>query len=298
MDAQGAMFRRLAPEGELMTMGVRDLSDLDLEALQFQLPSELAAVSQFDAPFAFALEDKQALACPIRVGEGPSGLLVVCRPSAQPFSSREAKLLAATGRQAALAIRNRSLVEELRSLFVSTVQALVAAIEAKDPYTCGHSRRVGASARATARILGLSESRIEDIHTAAVVHDVGKIGVDTAILRKTGRLDAQEWRAVRTHPDRGAGIIGCVPQLRHITGAVRHHHERSDGSGYPQGLIEAQIPLEAGIIAVCDSYDAMTSQRPYRAAMSHQQALAELQRCSGTQFAAGIVDAFAAGQAA
>lgn len=277
---------------EPQTLAAIKLTDLDLVALRARLTTEFALRPGLDTPFTVELGDQQVLASAIRSQNGARGVIAVCRGRSRPFTSREAKLLSASGRQAALAIRNRTLVEELQALFVSTVQALVAAIEAKDPYTCGHSRRVAETARLTARMLGLPEMEQEQLHTAAIVHDVGKIAVDSAILRKDGKLDDEEWQAVRIHPERGAGIINCVPQLRHIVGAVRHHHERNDGRGYPFGLQGGQIPLQAGIISVCDSYDAMTSQRPYRQALAIEQAQQELLRCSGSQFEPSVVEAF------
>ena len=269
-----------------------NLSDVDLAALTTALTAELAMRPGLNAPFAMELGDRQVLACALCSQDAARGVIAVCRGLGTPFTSREGKLLSAGGRQAVLAIRNRLLVEELRSLFVSTIQALVAAIEAKDPYTCGHSRRVAETARRTAQELGLSEAEQQQIHTAAIVHDVGKIGVDSAILRKKGKLDDDEWQAIRNHPERGAGIINCIPQLRDIVASVRHHHERNDGRGYPVGLHGWQIPLQAAIIAVCDSYDAMTSERPYRAALPLEDARRELVRCSGTQFEPSVVEAF------
>lgn len=299
VNADGACFLYLGGvdaarggAGEPQALATVKLSDLDLAALRAVLKAELDVRPGLDVPFTLELGERQVLACAIRSEEAARGVMAVCRDARTPFTSREAKLLSASGRQAALAIRNRALVEELQSLFVSTIQALVAAIEAKDPYTCGHSRRVAETARLTARMLGLSEAEQEQIHTAAIVHDVGKIAVDSAILRKVGKLDDEEWRAVRIHPERGAGIINCIPQLREIVGAVRHHHERNDGRGYPLGLQGWQIPLQAGIIAVCDSYDAMTSERPYRAGLLLEDARRELVRCSGSQFEPSVVEAF------
>jgi HD-GYP domain-containing protein (c-di-GMP phosphodiesterase class II) len=292
LNAEGGCFLTLDATGEPATTVATGLSDLETAALRAVLPSELERHPVCGEPFAFELGPHCVLALVTEGDEPGRGVIAICRAAGAPFSSREAKLLRASGRQAALAIRNRTLVDELRSLFVSTVLALVAAIEAKDPYTCGHSRRVAERALATAKSLGLPEAELENIHTAAIVHDVGKIAVDTAILRKPGQLDAEEWEVIRSHPERGAGIIACVPQLQHIAPVVRHHHERSDGAGYPRGLRTRQIPLASGVIAVCDSYDAVTSQRPYRGALSPRAARRELILCSGTQFEPSVVEAF------
>jgi HD-GYP domain-containing protein (c-di-GMP phosphodiesterase class II) len=304
LGASGALFLLLKAGEMPRVLAHEGLADLDLRMLPAALLDRAKSISQRDGPFDFRLGQYHLLA--ILTGElsrfgGPAsstdhgaiGLLAVCRDAARPFGSREAKLLLACSRQAALAIRNRALVEELQALFGSTIEALVAAIEAKDPYTCGHSRRVADTARATGAALGLDPGCLADLHTAAIVHDVGKIAVDTAILRKTtGGLSEPQWQEIRRHPERGAGIIGCVPQLRELAPAVRHHHERPDRAGYPDGLPALQIPLGARIIAVCDSYDAMTSHRPYRLALPIGEARRELRSNSGTQFDAAVAAAF------
>lgn len=295
--ASGGCVLSLDQGNRALPLASQDMTPQDLALVQ-QWVQEHASQAPLDAPLSFQVGERQVLLSSLRRDENWCGLLALCRPAETPFGSREAKLVEATSRQAALAIQSRVLVDDLRQLFLSTIEALVAAIEAKDPYTCGHSRRVAGWARATAEGLGLPPSHVEDLYTAAVVHDVGKIGVDTAILRKQGHLSEVEWQAVRTHPDRGAGIIGCVPQLRHIIAAVRHHHERCDGRGYPFGLADTQIPLDALVIAVCDAYDAMTSERPYRGALTPQVAREELSRCGGTQFSAQVVDAFLKSEAA
>lgn len=302
VNASGGCFLSREAGGRIEALAVYDLAPPELSLAQRLLrdlpaiPAAPAGSPQTrwnDPPLSVRADEYHLLACPVISGEQCLGLLAVSRPLDTPFSSREAKLLRATSRQAALAIRNRTLVDELRDLFLSTVEALVAAIEAKDPYTCGHSRRVAESARATAELLGWEQGQRDDLYTAAVVHDIGKIGVDTAILRKQGRLTAEEWLSVREHPARGAAIIGCVPQLRHLTAAVRHHHERADGRGYPDGLDRQEMPLGARIISVCDAFDAMTSQRPYRLAVDEKAACTELARCAGSQFDEEVVEAFA-----
>lgn len=292
--AQGGCFLSAGRDGEAALLASANLPEGELGVLRAMTLADLQRQMRQGLPFSFDLGQRHFLACPIQAQDRRLGLIAVFRPSCSPFTSREGKLLKATGRQAALAIRNRDLVDDLRDLFLSTVQALAAAVEAKDAYTSGHSRRVADMARDTAALLGLSKEEVEGIHVAAVVHDVGKIGVDTSILRKPGRLEAEEWAVLRAHPERGAGIIGCVPQLRHLVGEVRHHHERLDGGGYPEGLKGEEIPLGARIIAVSDAYDAMTSERPYRPAMSAAQARAELERCLGTQFDPVVAIAFLA----
>ncbi len=282
--AEGGAFVTTPEHGGMEPLVTRALEPEELAAFWALAAANLSERDGQGLPFSVQMPDRHYLACPVQQGNRRLGVIAVYRSRAVPFTSREGKLLRATGRQAALAMRNRDLVDDLRTLFLSTVQALMAAVEAKDPYTCGHSRRVGEMARRTATAMRLDSRLIEEVHIAAVVHDVGKIAVDTDILRKPGQLTETEWRLVRQHPDRGAGIIGCVPPLQGLIGAVRHHHERLDGQGYPLGLAGDDIPLGARIIAVCDAYDAMTSARPYRATRSPQEAVQELTNCAGRQF--------------
>lgn len=298
MGASGACVLSVDGASEAVPLAVENMPAEEVALVWERLQARAVDELRPDLPFTFEMQGKHVLVSGLNRDQRWCGLLAISRALDAPFSSREAKLLQATGRQAALAIRNRMLVEDLRSLFMSSIEALVAAIEAKDPYTCGHSRRVANTARTTALALGLSKQQSDDIYTAAVVHDVGKIAVDTAILRKDGRLSEAEWEEVRGHPDRGAAIISCIPQLRHIVSAVRHHHERFDGHGYPFGLHQSQIPIDALIIAVCDAYDAMTSQRPYREALPPAMARDELGRCMGTQFSRAVVEAFLGSDAA
>lgn len=180
----------------------------------------------------------------------------------------------------------------LRDAYADTVRSLVAAIEAKDPYTRGHSVRVAAYTVDTARAVGMSERDIEQLEHAALLHDLGKVAVRGSVLSKPGGLSAEELAEVREHPEVGARILSTVPYLAEIVPVVRYHHECFDGSGYCAGLQGSQIPLGARVLAVADSYDAMTSQRPYRGAMPQQDAIAELRARSGTQFDGGVVSAF------
>lgn len=172
------------------------------------------------------------------------------------------------------------------------LRVLVKTIETRDPYTSGHSVRVSTLARAIAEDLGLSRRRVEQIETAALLHDIGKI--DTAyapIIRKPSELTEEERRVIRSHASRGADLLKSLSSVdEDVIRAVRHHHERYDGSGYPDGLAGDNIPLAARVIMLCDSIDAMLSDRPYRRALTIEQARVELLRCSGTQFDPDIVE--------
>jgi HD-GYP domain-containing protein (c-di-GMP phosphodiesterase class II) len=170
--------------------------------------------------------------------------------------------------------------------------ALSQAIEARDPYTRGHSDRVSALAEIVARRLGWKNARFGALKLGAVLHDVGKLNVDGAILRKPGQLDEGEYREIKRHPLDGARLIRRLDTLRPALPYILFHHERWDGSGYPSGRSREQIPVGARIVAVTDAFDAMTSHRPYRAPLALGTALAEVDGGAGTQFDPGVVRAF------
>lgn len=181
---------------------------------------------------------------------------------------------------------------DMRDNYLNTIEALVQALEAKDPYTSGHSARVAKLAVSIAEGIKMSEEKIEFLKYAAVLHDVGKIGVSEIILNKEGELLDVEWEAIRSHPVIGQTIIKGIKFLFDIGQVVRHHHERIDGKGYPDGISGEQIPLESRIIAVADTYDAITSDRSYRKGSSHDEAVAELKRVAGTQLDPELVEVF------
>ena len=180
---------------------------------------------------------------------------------------------------------------ETQSAYLGAIRALAAALDARDPYTAGHSERVSALSVLIARQLSLSEAEVDIIRLGALLHDIGKIGVADHILRKPGPLSADEFEQIRRHPGLGARILRKVPFLEPHLAIVELHHERPDGKGYPFGLLGDNIPLDARIVHVADAFDAMTSARAYRPARASAVALVELQRYSGTQFDSASVDA-------
>jgi putative nucleotidyltransferase with HDIG domain len=191
--------------------------------------------------------------------------------------------------------------EELRHSYrmleessLETIETLNATVEAKDPYTAGHSQRVRGIALAIGRQLGLPRERLETLGASALFHDVGKIGVSDAILTKRGELDAAEFEIIKEHAARGAEIVSKLSRLKEAVPAIRHHHERWDGHGYPDGLVGDQIPLEASIVGLADAWDAMTTGRPYAHALSLTAALEQVRSRRGTQFRPEVVDAFLA----
>jgi len=174
--------------------------------------------------------------------------------------------------------------QEIEQAYVSTVKILAAAIEARDPYTLGHSTRVAQLATALAKEAGLSSEEIETIEIACLFHDVGKIRIPDIILHKKGQLEPEEIQEMRKHPEYGAEILSKAPCLYKYIPAVRHHHEWYNGHGYPDRLSCDEIPLAAAIIALADSFDAITSDRPYRKALSQEEALEVIAKNAGKQF--------------
>ena len=172
----------------------------------------------------------------------------------------------------------------MQGAYDETVKGLVAAIEAKDPYTRGHAQRVSQLAEMSARAYGLSEERCRAIRYSALMHDVGKLGVWNKVLKKPGKLTPEEYEHMKDHPVLGVEIVSEIDLLQEAIDGVRHHHERMDGQGYPDGLKGEDIPLFARLIMVCDAFDSMTSTRVYRVAKTIEEAFAELRRCAGTQF--------------
>ncbi len=178
-----------------------------------------------------------------------------------------------------------------RQVFMRTIRTLGAILEAKDPYTKGHSDRVGRYAGAIVRRLGMREEWAERVELAGILHDLGKLGVRQRVLNKKGRLESEELAEMRLHPAYGAEIIRHAGLLGEGYRWIRHHHERLDGEGYPEGLEGDRIPLESRVILVADAFDAMTTNRSYRDAFGYERAVAELRKHAGTQFAPELVEA-------
>jgi HD-GYP domain-containing protein (c-di-GMP phosphodiesterase class II) len=184
--------------------------------------------------------------------------------------------------------------EANRELFLGTVKALAAAIDGKDPYTRGHSERVSRFSVATAEGLGLPADEIEKIRVSALLHDIGKIGIDDRILKKPAALDDQEFAVMKTHPQKGFKIMSQIPAMREFLPGMYMHHEMINGQGYPQGLEGDEIPMQARIVSVADTFDAMTTERPYQAAMDLEAALTRLKSFIGTRYDPRVVAAFIA----
>lgn len=177
-----------------------------------------------------------------------------------------------------------------KKIYHDIIESLVTALEAKDFYTKGHSERVAFMTYELSKKLGIKGTELENIHMAAHLHDIGKIGVPDEVLNKKGKLVLHEWEYIKMHPKIGFDILSKSNRLKHISRMVLYHHERWDGKGYPEGLSKMDIPLGARIIAVCDSIDAMTSTRPYRKAMSFEECIKEMVLNKGLMFDPWIID--------
>jgi putative nucleotidyltransferase with HDIG domain len=230
------------------------------------------------------------IAVPLMI-EGRAWGAIAGRAGERPLDEVDLRLTGAVAEHLSAAIRASVLYEQLTESMIGTAEALAAALEAKDSYTADHARSIAELAVDVGRELGLPESAIDDLRYGAIFHDVGKIAVPDALINKSGPLTAEEFELIRKHPVVGAEILAPVPFLYGVRTVVRHAHEHWDGGGYPDGLSGAQIPLGARIVLAVDAYHAMTSDRPYRRALSHPDACEELLAEAGKQFDPEVVEA-------
>ena len=238
---------------------------------------------------------RNMICVPIKIKGRTIGVLqAVNKKNRGRFSKGDLENFSSLGNQVGIAIENANLYKELKDTFLSTARALSDTIEAKDAYTGGHTQRVMEYSIAIGRHLKLTPDITENLKLAAILHDIGKIGVDDQVLRKQGRLNKEEKRKMEQHTIIGPRIVRRVRQLQPIISGIRHHHEMYDGSGYPDAIKGEDIPLLARIIAVADTFDAMTSDRPYRKGLSVRSALNEIQQFSGKQFDPKVVHALLA----
>jgi len=249
---------------------------------------------------------KTEVALPIFFRDELLGILILGEKlSKKRFISEELIFLSILSSDVAMAIRNASLFENLRlqleknqKLFLQTISALAEAIEAKDKYTIGHTERVvdlslkiAYQLRKMRKIKNWDKFE-RDLKVAALLHDIGKIGIPETVLNKPVSLTEEEWKFIKKHPLIGVEILSPIKNLKEVISAIKYHHERYDGGGYPEGIKGKKIPLIAAIIAVADAYDAMISDRPYRKALSSNQAKKEIRRNKGSQFHPQVVEAF------
>lgn len=265
---------------------------------QTGLPLIINNVSK-DPRFAAKFDDstqfktKSILCVPLKVKNRIIGVMEAINNKDKGYFDMDSQyLLEIFASQAAVAIDNAQLFKKLRDAYMGAINALTEAINAKDHYTAGHVDRVGEYALSIAHMMNLDEDSVEVIKQAALLHDVGKIGIPEAVLNKPGKLTDEEFALMKSHSTMSATIVQPIGLSPKILQAIKHHHERVDGRGYPDGLKGDSISLEAKILCVADTYDAMVTDRPYRKGLSKNIAISELNKCSGTQFDAAVVEAF------
>jgi HD-GYP domain-containing protein (c-di-GMP phosphodiesterase class II) len=234
---------------------------------------------------------RNVICVPVKVKEKTIGVLeAINKLDGGDFAEGDLTIFQSLADQVAVALDNARLLAEIEGLFFQTAESLADAIEKRDPYTGGHTKRVTTYSLAIGEHLKLGPDDMRWLKLSAILHDIGKIGVEDKILRKTDKLDAEEYNEMKKHTLMGAEIIGHIKQLHGIIPGLKYHHEKVDGKGYPEGLADGYIPLIAKIVAVADTYDAMTSDRPYRKALKREEAFGELRKGVGTQFDRELVN--------
>lgn len=277
LDASGGAI--LLGNGDVVSLGF-EVSEGSLEALR-----EVRFVGR--SPWMGRIGGNHLLG----VGLGDDeGAVFLARPT-RPYTEAEGVSLKLVARQLARARERSRLYASLERTTSEAISALAAALESRDDTTGEHIKRTQALAGEVAEEIGLQTEEVRVVKYAAMLHDIGKIGIPDSILNKPGGLTPEEWRAMRRHPETGANIIGRIAGFESVVEAVLAHHERHDGSGYPSGLAGDEVPVSARLISVIDAYDAMTNDRPYRKAMTHEEAISELEHGSGTQFDPDVVKA-------
>lgn len=298
--AQGAAVALIDPTTNTLSVASSiGLSDAAAQALVGPTGAATRAhsigddVVQAQAERAAAAAGVGALvAVPLRFNGAASGVFAVTFGAARDISNDERLLLSTLAQQAATAVHNARLYQEIEAGYLSTVQAMVQVTDARERYQQGHAERVRAYCAAVADGMGLDAAQKGTLELAALFHDLGHVGVPESVLNKPGELTSEEWTQVRRHPLLGVSILKQVPRMEAVVPVILQHHERYDGQGYPAGLLGDDSSTLAQVLAVADAYEAMTSARPHRGALSRDEAVAELQKNSGTQFSPRVVDAF------
>ena len=312
VEAERGSLMLFDPESQTLRIAVcKGMERQYADDIQFTLGEGVAGrVAQSKVPL--ILRDTRSDPRYVDKGEDRKALTLICAPIVnkdqvlgvlncerslgehRPFSKEDLNLLTTLASHAGIAIDNARIYGQMIGVYFETIRSLANALEAKDPYTHGHSRRVAKDSVRIAAEMRLPRKKIENLRHAALLHDIGKIGIRDAILFKPGRLTDDEFAQIRQHPALGAGMVEPIEFLKDVSDVIRHHHERWDGKGFPDGLAGEDIPLGARIVCIADAFDAMTSTRPYREGMSIPVAVEELLRCRGSQFDPAIVDCFVA----
>jgi len=268
--------------GYVVSTGGPLIADSYSEYILFQEKKELNS-----------LKPRNLISVPFELKEGNMGVLTLCNTLEKSFYTRDdLDFLLGVGSLVTLIVKNKALYNDLRQSFLDTVDALIQAIEAKDPYTSGHSKMVTTYSLEIAKYLNLSREEKQMIRFCGLLHDIGKIGIKDTILNKPSSFTKSEYELIKKHPLIGEKIVEKIKFLKPGISIIRSHHERYNGYGYPDGLKGKNIPLLARILAVADAFDAMTSDRPYRKALTIREAIAELKNNAGSQFDPKIVDIF------
>lgn len=301
LEAENASVMLLEPDQQTLTIKMaRGLTEEVVAETRVKLGERISGkVAEQKKPILYpareADESGSALSVPLLKDDQVLGVLNVRqKKSGGDFSHEELSLASRFANVAALSISKAGLHSELRMLFVHSIRALANAIDARDPYTSGHSERVTRFSVLIAEKLGFTPEQLEELRYAALLHDIGKIRIRDAILHKPGKLTDDEFEEMKRHPEYGVEIMQPVRAFQTILPYMLHHHERFDGRGYPAGLSGRGIPLQARIMCVADCFDAMTSDRPYRAGMPVEAAVSELQKWRGSQFDPDATDVFLA----
>ena len=294
----------LATKGRIVNDGApnisRSLLDAALEGEPVRFQRTEGVDDQAQSIMQYSIEE--ALCVPIMLGHAVAGCIYLDNRDGQLHAQHvmdDVEFCTGLAEMTALAMSNlmrvdieRRHAEERQGLLLGTVGALVAAIDAKDTYTRGHSVRVAWLAKTLAIAMGLDDSTLEEIHICGLVHDIGKIGIPETILRKAGKLTDDEYDRIKAHPVIGEKILSGVPQLYTVLPGVRSHHERWDGRGYPDGTKEKETPFFGRLLGIADAFDAMCSSRAYRAGLDRSEVLEEVKTCSASQFDPELVDVF------
>ena len=304
MDPDNPLIRFFTERYDKKIFGSEGVLEAKRISLELKSKKHRPAIITLLNKISYQLEMFKAVACvPSFFRDDLLGILLLGeKKDNSRFKDDELNFFTALASDVAMAIRNAQLFAELeeelakrKSLFMHTTIAMAAAIDAKDHYTHGHISRVTNYSLAIAERLKkhkkINDEFMENLHIASLLHDIGKIGTPERILNKSSELTIGERKVIQEHPLTGVTILQSIKELNEAIPGVKYHHERYDGKGYPEGLKGKEIPLIASIIAVADTFDAMTTDRPYRKALSKEQAVAELKRCSGAQFDPEIIKA-------
>lgn len=282
----------LAPQ---KTIPMRDsgVSAWVIRNRQSLLIADINQTPQFDRYSDLGYERKSVICVPLMLKDEVLGTIsLVNKHDGSPFTNEELEMLSTIATQASIAIKNATLYDEQQQTYLNTIQALVSAIETSDSYTRGHSERVTYYSLELGKRLGLSADRLQLLERAAILHDIGKIGVDLSLLHKQGKLSPDDIRELQQHPSIGMHILEPIEFLKEVRICIGQHHERYDGLGYPNRINKDQLLFESRILTVTDAFDAMTTNRPYRKGLSLDSAIQELRDNSGTQFDPEIIEPF------